>query len=358
MVRRLKGWDDAELCQILFVSTSVQEDFAQLLGGHTFRRTLTVGEVPQFLTAGGHISFFLDGSNVRFAMNQANVARTDLQISSKLMRVARIDRGTGGDAVIQWLRDLPIRRKLTTVITATSAVALVLASSVLLTWDVIRFRADLRDDLQTLTTIIADNSTAALSFDDPAAASGNARRAGGKAADHGRLRSTTKMASFLRHTGRRRQCRRLRRQPTADGLRELAAAIEIVRPIVLRRRADRHDLRAEQPGRSVPAAARADADRGAGAAGGVAPDVPAVVVAAAARGRPAAAAGRHGAGGFGAAGLRAAGDAARKGRDWGARHGIQRHAVADRTPRRRAALGQGQTLEHGWPSARLSSRRS
>ena len=49
--------------------------------------------------------------------------------------------------MIQWLRDLPIRRKLTTVIAATSAVALVLASGMLLAWDVVRFRADLRDDL-------------------------------------------------------------------------------------------------------------------------------------------------------------------------------------------------------------------
>jgi len=96
VVRRLKGWDDAEECQILFVSTSVQEDFNQLLGGHTFRRTLTVGEVPQFLEAGGHIGFFLEGASVRFAVNADSVARTDLQISSKLMRVARVDRTKPG----------------------------------------------------------------------------------------------------------------------------------------------------------------------------------------------------------------------------------------------------------------------
>jgi hypothetical protein len=96
VVRRLKGWDDAESCQILFVSTSVREDFDQLLGGHTFRRTLTVGEVPQFLAAGGHISFFLEGTSVRFAVNADNVARTDLQISSKLMRVARVERTKPG----------------------------------------------------------------------------------------------------------------------------------------------------------------------------------------------------------------------------------------------------------------------
>jgi hypothetical protein len=98
VVRRLKSWDDAELCHILFVSVSVQEDFEQLLGGEALRRTLTVGDVPGFLTAGGHISFFLEGSTVRFAIHRDNVARTDLQISSKLMRVARIEPGATGGA--------------------------------------------------------------------------------------------------------------------------------------------------------------------------------------------------------------------------------------------------------------------
>jgi hypothetical protein len=93
VVRRVAGWDDAELCHILFVSASVREDFAQLLGSHTFRRTLTVSDVPGFLTAGGHIGFFLEGSSVRFAIHRGNVARTDLQISSKLMRVARLEDG-------------------------------------------------------------------------------------------------------------------------------------------------------------------------------------------------------------------------------------------------------------------------
>jgi hypothetical protein len=96
VVRRLTGWDGAELCHILFVSASVQEDFEQLLGGQTFRRTLTVGDVPRFLTAGGHISFFLEGSSVRFVIHRTNVARTDLQISSRLMRVARLE--GAGDA--------------------------------------------------------------------------------------------------------------------------------------------------------------------------------------------------------------------------------------------------------------------
>jgi hypothetical protein len=96
ILRRLKGWDGAEACQILFVSASMQEDYSQLLGPDAFPRTLTVGEVPQFLKAGGHIAFFLEGRSVRFAINADSVARTQLQISSKLMRVARVDRSRSG----------------------------------------------------------------------------------------------------------------------------------------------------------------------------------------------------------------------------------------------------------------------
>jgi signal transduction histidine kinase len=68
--------------------------------------------------------------------------------------------------MLAWLRDLPIRRKLTLAITFTSAVALLMLSGTLLIRDVIRFRQDLGEDLRTLAAIVADNSTAALSFED------------------------------------------------------------------------------------------------------------------------------------------------------------------------------------------------
>jgi signal transduction histidine kinase len=133
--------------------------------------------------------------------------------------------------VIQWLRDLPIRRKLTTVITATSAIALILASGMLLAWDVVRFRADLRDDLQTLTTIIADNSTAALAFSYPAAAKESLGALAAKPQITG--------AAIYRNSGelfaayQPRGAASLPARPPAEGLRQLEGAVEIVRPVVL-----------------------------------------------------------------------------------------------------------------------------
>ena len=96
LVQRLDVWDPSARCHILFVSSAVQAQSAALLGAGTFRRTLTVGDGDAFLHAGGHISFFLEENRVRFAINAESVARSDLQISSKLMRVARIERPRGG----------------------------------------------------------------------------------------------------------------------------------------------------------------------------------------------------------------------------------------------------------------------
>jgi YfiR/HmsC-like len=95
VVRRLDVWDASARCHILFVSSALQTQFAALLGAGTFSRTLTVGDGDAFLQAGGHISFFLEENRVRFAINAESVARSDLQISSKLMRVARVDRRPG-----------------------------------------------------------------------------------------------------------------------------------------------------------------------------------------------------------------------------------------------------------------------
>ncbi len=69
--------------------------------------------------------------------------------------------------IARWIRDLPLRRKLVGVITATSAVALLAASAALITLDVQRFRADMQEDLEAVGRILGDNTTAALSFSDP-----------------------------------------------------------------------------------------------------------------------------------------------------------------------------------------------
>jgi len=134
--------------------------------------------------------------------------------------------------VTAWLRDLPIRRKLIVVVMSASALALLTASSMLLASDVVRFRADLHEDLQTLATIIADNSTAALSFDDPATAAETLAAMAAKpqvtaAAIYGK--DGRIFAAYRPADGAAPPTR----LPAGDGFRELQGEIELVRPIWL-----------------------------------------------------------------------------------------------------------------------------
>jgi len=67
-------------------------------------------------------------------------------------------------------RDIPIRQKLMVITVATTAAALLLAAIGIVTFDAALFRRSLIFDLSALARIIADNSTAAIAFDDPRAA--------------------------------------------------------------------------------------------------------------------------------------------------------------------------------------------
>ena len=69
-------------------------------------------------------------------------------------------------------RDIPIRQKLMVITMATTTAALLLAAiGIVVRSTHVLFRRSLMRDLSALSRIIADNSTAALAFNDPRAAS-------------------------------------------------------------------------------------------------------------------------------------------------------------------------------------------
>lgn len=68
------------------------------------------------------------------------------------------------------LRDMPIKQKLVIVTLATASLALLLAGIGNVLVDSLLFRGYLRRDVAVLARVIADNSTAALAFNDPVAA--------------------------------------------------------------------------------------------------------------------------------------------------------------------------------------------
>ncbi|HTK28643.1 MAG TPA: diguanylate cyclase [Vicinamibacterales bacterium] len=70
----------------------------------------------------------------------------------------------------QWLANAPMRRKLTALMAATAAVALVLAGLALGGYEVMTFRRTLAQKLTTVAEIVGRNCTAALAFGDRSAA--------------------------------------------------------------------------------------------------------------------------------------------------------------------------------------------
>lgn len=68
------------------------------------------------------------------------------------------------------LADLPIQRKLRLAMLLTSSLALLVACAVFLTVEYFGYRRNLVQSVTTLAQIMADNSTASLAFNDPAAA--------------------------------------------------------------------------------------------------------------------------------------------------------------------------------------------
>ncbi|MBI5688315.1 MAG: response regulator [Verrucomicrobia bacterium] len=71
---------------------------------------------------------------------------------------------------MQWFRDMPIKRKLSLVVMLASSGALLMASLVLVASEMVTFRREMARSLIVLTSGIGYNSTAALLFNDPAAA--------------------------------------------------------------------------------------------------------------------------------------------------------------------------------------------
>lgn len=68
------------------------------------------------------------------------------------------------------LNRLSLRQKLTAMLMIMSSAMLLLASIAFVTWDFVRFRADMRSDMVTQAHLVLDNVAAAVTFKDPDAA--------------------------------------------------------------------------------------------------------------------------------------------------------------------------------------------
>jgi hypothetical protein len=81
--------DDARACHIAYFAQPEAEPQSRMLDAARRAPVLTVGEGPRFLERGGVIAFLLENNRVRFSVSKPNADAAGLNISSRLLRIAR-----------------------------------------------------------------------------------------------------------------------------------------------------------------------------------------------------------------------------------------------------------------------------
>jgi hypothetical protein len=90
VVKRFQNIKDARDSHILFISSSERDRLPSILKVLEGAAVLTVGDIEQFATRGGQISFRMEDKKVRFDINAAAVERARIKISAQLMKLGRI----------------------------------------------------------------------------------------------------------------------------------------------------------------------------------------------------------------------------------------------------------------------------
>lgn len=90
VVKRLRRGASFKDCSILFISSSEVAHLEEILQSAKNLPILTIGEMPSFATRGGIINLTLEGNRVRFEVNIEAAKQANLNISSRLLALARI----------------------------------------------------------------------------------------------------------------------------------------------------------------------------------------------------------------------------------------------------------------------------
>jgi YfiR/HmsC-like len=88
-IRWIRKLEELPSCQILFVSGSEQKRYNLSLDAVRGRTVFTVGETPEFLSAGGILCFSSQQGTIQFDVNLEAANKAHLKISSRLLALAR-----------------------------------------------------------------------------------------------------------------------------------------------------------------------------------------------------------------------------------------------------------------------------
>ncbi len=87
---RISDLTQVNTCQIVFVSEREEKRLPEVLNRVKNSSVLVIGETGTFAERGGGIQFFLEDHRMRFAVNVDAVRKARLNVSSKLLALAKI----------------------------------------------------------------------------------------------------------------------------------------------------------------------------------------------------------------------------------------------------------------------------
>lgn len=98
-IHRSRRAEDAAGFQMVYISDSERNRLPDILGSLAGKSVLTVSDVAGFAERGGIIGFVIENKRVRFEINDDAARRGGLDISSRLLNLARIVKTStrGGD---------------------------------------------------------------------------------------------------------------------------------------------------------------------------------------------------------------------------------------------------------------------
>lgn len=89
-LRRQVRLDEARACHILYIADSERARLAPALLAVAGASVLTIGDVDRFAESGGIIGLYRQDNRIQFAVNLDRARGASLQISSQLLKLARI----------------------------------------------------------------------------------------------------------------------------------------------------------------------------------------------------------------------------------------------------------------------------
>jgi len=90
MVKRLRADEDLKSCHVVFISRSEKDRLPTLLSQLKGSPVLTISDISDFAEQGGMVNFVLVAKSVKLEINRGVVEGAGLQISGKLLNLARI----------------------------------------------------------------------------------------------------------------------------------------------------------------------------------------------------------------------------------------------------------------------------